>query len=108
MITELYIVPDDSRYKSYFMKIKSIGHKYITTVDGYKFIKTTAAPYYSTEDYKGWNPRLTAYESKEQLEKIKEFKAYKIRCKNTVTCFIDNCNDIQTLNKLLTFVNTEL
>lgn len=102
---ELYIIPDDTRCKPYNIQIKSIGTKYITTKDGYRFIKALKPPYYSTEDKSGWNPRLVAYDSKEQFEYIKSLQSKKQRLISTVTTYINECCDNEALIKIATVFN---
>lgn len=102
---ELYIIPHDTRYKPYNIQIKSTGTKYITTIDGYRFIKTLKPPYYSTEDSRGWNPQLVAYNSKEQFEYIKSLQSKKQRLISMVTTHINECCDNEALVKIATVFN---
>lgn len=102
---ELYIIPNDIRHKPYNIQIESIGTKYITTIDGYRFIKALKPPYCSTEDRRGWNPRLVAYDSKEQFDYIKSLQSKKQRLISTIITHINECCNNEDLIKIATVFN---
>lgn len=105
---ELYIVPEDSRNKPYNIQIKSIGPKYITTIDRKRFNKSIKPPFYSADDIQGWNPCLVAYESKEQFEQIKSTNLLKKKLKDTIIAYINNCDDVAKLTKIDTLLKNQI
>lgn len=103
-MTELYVVSDDKKYKPYVLKVTSIGRKYINTDGYFRFDKTTF-PYKSVEDKTGWNPRLTAYESKEQYERLQLLNTELSELRQKIRSFIDKCDDKIILSTIVSYFN---
>lgn len=103
-MTELYIVPEDTRCKPYTAQIKTIGRKYITIDRFTRFDKNTF-PYESVYTSAGYNPRLTAYESKEQYERLKLLNAELKELRQQIKSYIDKCNDKVVLCTIVSYFN---
>lgn len=103
---ELYVVPSDPRDKPYTAAINCIGRKYITVVGNTRFDKNTF-PYESVADRSGWNPRLTAYKSKEQYERFQLLllKNEISKLKQQIRSYIDKCNDKIVLCTIVSYFN---
>lgn len=103
-MTELYIVPNDPRCKPYIARIDCIGRKYISIVGRIRFDKNTF-PYESVEDRNGWNPRLTAYKSKEQYERLQLLNTELSVLRQQIRSFIDKCDDKIILSTIVSYFN---
>lgn len=102
-MAELYVVPSDPRDKPYTAVIDCIGRKYITIVGNKRFDKNTF-PYKSVADRFGWNPRLTAYESKEQYERLQLLSTEINKLKQQIRSYIDKCDDKIVLSTIVSYL----
>ena len=75
----VYIVPEDTRTKPYYVIVKSIGSKYITVEGHPSCSRFSVYTHESVSDRTGWNPRLTLYESERDYQIMKEIQDE--RCK---------------------------